>query len=158
MDFDFDLLPYRPEDCPGLARLFYDTVHRVCAADYAPRELDAWATGAVDLAVWNASFLAHRTLVAWHGGDIIGFGDMDAVGCFDRLYVHADFQHRGIASALANELEAGCAAPLLSVYASRTAKGFFLRRGYRLIRPNVVVRQDVELENFYLEKRRPQPL
>ena len=73
-------LPYRPEDCPGLAALFYDTVHRVCRRDYTLRELNAWASGQVDLEAWNASFLAHRTLVAWHGSTIAGFGDLDPSG------------------------------------------------------------------------------
>ncbi len=147
-------LPYRPEDCPGLAALFYDTVHRVCRRDYTLRELNAWASGQVDLEAWNASFLAHRTLVAWHGSTIAGFGDLDPSGYFDRLYVHADFQRRSIATALADLLEAGCTAPLLSVYASRTAKSFFLHRGYRLIRPNRVERHGIWIENFYLEKER----
>lgn len=47
---------YDPEDCQSLARLFYDTVHTVNAADYTPEQLSAWATGEVDLKAWNNSF------------------------------------------------------------------------------------------------------
>ena len=64
MPNDFALRPYAPADCPALAALFYDTVHTVAAADYTPAQLDAWADGAPDLAAWDASFRAHRTLVA----------------------------------------------------------------------------------------------
>lgn len=35
------LRPYRSEDCPALAALFYDTVHTVNARDYTPEQLDA---------------------------------------------------------------------------------------------------------------------
>ena len=49
---------YDPGDCAGLARLFYDTVHRVNVADYSPEQLDAWDSGDVDLDEWNRSFLA----------------------------------------------------------------------------------------------------
>ena len=28
------LTPYAPEDLPAVLELFYDTVHRVCRADY----------------------------------------------------------------------------------------------------------------------------
>lgn len=42
--------PYRSADCPALAELFYETDHTVCARDYTPEQLDAWATGEVDLA------------------------------------------------------------------------------------------------------------
>ena len=58
------LRPYRTADCAELAALFFNTVHTVNAKDYTPVQLDAWADGQVDLAAWDKSFLAHRTLVA----------------------------------------------------------------------------------------------
>ena len=51
----------------------------------------------MDLAAWDVSFLAHRTLVAVEGETIVGFADMDGSGYLDRLYVHRDFQRRGVA-------------------------------------------------------------
>ena len=60
-----ELRAYRPEDCPAMGALFYDTVHTVCTGEYDPRQLDAWAPPeGVDLAAWNESFSAHVTLVA----------------------------------------------------------------------------------------------
>jgi len=56
--------PYRPSDCGAMAELFYDTVHSVNAADYSPQQLDAWASGQVDLEAWDRSFREHCTLVA----------------------------------------------------------------------------------------------
>ena len=91
------LRPYRTADCAELAALFFDTVHTVNARDYTPVQLDAWADGQVDLAAWDKSFLAHRTLVAEDAGRIVGFADMDASGYLDRLYVHRDFRRRGAA-------------------------------------------------------------
>lgn len=41
--------PYQTADCEALARLFYDTVHTVNAKDYTEQQLNAWATGTVDL-------------------------------------------------------------------------------------------------------------
>lgn len=87
---------YHPADCAGMARLFYETVHTVNAADYSPAQLDAWATGEVDLEAWNRSFLARRTRIAEEDGRIIGFADMDDTGYLDRLYVHRDYQRRGV--------------------------------------------------------------
>lgn len=89
------LRPYRSEDCPALAALFYDTVHTVNARDYTPEQLDAWADGQVDLAAWDASFLAHTTLVAEAEGIIVGFADLGDDGYLDRLYVHKDWQGEG---------------------------------------------------------------
>ena len=99
------LREYIPSDCAQLAELFYQTVHSVNAKDYTKEQLDAWATGEVDLQAWDASFRAHRTIVATESGKIVGFGDMDETGYLDRLYVHKDYQGQGIASAICDELE-----------------------------------------------------
>lgn len=146
------LRPYRPEDCPELARLFYDTVHTVNAADYSPEQLSAWASGEVDLASWNASFLAHRTLVAEGEDGILGFGDMDENGYLDRLYVHRDHQHQGIAGAICDALESASDAPEFTTHASITAKPFFEKRGYTVIHCQQVQRRGVWLTNFAMRK------
>ncbi|MEG2182627.1 MAG: GNAT family N-acetyltransferase, partial [Oscillospiraceae bacterium] len=86
---------------------------------------------------------------------IVGFGDMDNNGYFDRLYVHKDYQGKGIAAAIATELERlaemqGILA--FSTHASVTAKPFFEKRGYCVVRENKVIRNGVELTNFIMEK------
>ena len=96
---------YRTEDCAEMAKLFYDTVHTVNAADYTEPQLNAWATGEVDLSKWNASFQIHNTVIAEIDGTIVGFGDMDETGYLDRLYVHKDHQRQGIATAICDALE-----------------------------------------------------
>ena len=146
--------PYRSADCPALAELFYETVHTVCAWDYAPEQLDAWAPGQVDLAAWDTSFLAHRTLAAVEGETIVGFADMDGSGYLDRLYVHRDFQRRGVASALCDALEAASAAETFTTHASRTARPFLEHRGWRVVREQTVLRRGVALNNFVMEKFR----
>lgn len=144
---------YRSEDCSALARLFYDTVHTVNTRDYTPEQLDAWADGQVDLAAWDASFLAHHTLVAEEAGKILGFGDMDAAGYLDRLYVHRDHQGQGVATALCDALEAACPVKVFTTHASLTARSFFEGRGYRVLRRQTVVRRGVALDNYVMEKR-----
>ena len=66
--------PYKSSDCPALAQIYYDTIHTVNAVDYTQAQLDAWATGNVDLAAWDAYFLARHSFVAELGGQIVGFG------------------------------------------------------------------------------------
>ena len=147
------LRPYRPDDCPALAALFYQTVHTVNAAHYTPAQLDAWApAGGPDLAAWDESFRAHLTLVAELDGKLAGFGDMDtACGYLDRLYVHKDFQDRGVATALCGALEQAAAGPV-TTHASVTARPFFARRGYRVLRAQQVERRGVRLANYVMEK------
>ncbi|MGN0629550.1 MAG: GNAT family N-acetyltransferase [Oscillospiraceae bacterium] len=146
---------YEPADCESLGRLFYETVHSVCAGDYPSEQLFAWADGNIDLSKWNASFLKHRTLVAVVDGKIAGFGDMDETGYLDRLYVGKDFQRRGVASALCAALEGGSSAPTFTTHASITAKPFFQKRGYRVIREQQVERKGILLTNFVMAKENP---
>ena len=143
--------PYRPEDCEALARLFYDAVHTVNAKDYTKAQLDVWATGNVDLEAWDRSLTAHFTLVAEENGVITGFGDMDSSGYLDRLYVHRDFQGKGIASVLCDRLESSVSG-LITTHASITAMPFFARRGYRILRRQEVERHGVLLANYVMER------
>lgn len=141
------LRPYRSEDCPVLAALFYDTVHTVNARDYTPEQLDAWADGQVDLAAWDASFLAHTTLVAEAEGIIVGFADLADDGYLDRLYVHKDWQGRGVATALCDALPGA-----KLTHASLTARPFFEKRGWQVVKEQQVERRGVLLTNFVMKR------
>ena len=141
------LRPYRSEDCPALAALFYDTVHTVNARDYTPEQLDAWADGQVDLAAWDASFLAHTTLVAEAEGIVVGFADLADDGYLDRLYVHKDWQGRGVATALCDALPGA-----KLTHASLTARPFFEQRGWQVVKEQQVERRGVLLTNFVMKR------
>ena len=143
---------YGSRDCPALIRLFRETVHTACAGNYGPEQLDAWATGQVDEAAWNESFLRHTTFVAEENGTILGFGDMDETGYLDRLYVHHAHQREGIATAICDALEQAVPSACYTTHASITAKPFFMQRGYRVVRQQTVVRYEVEMTNFIMEK------
>lgn len=145
---------YRPEDLPVLVALFYDTVHAVCAADYTLAQLDAWAPADMDASAWAASLAAHHTVVAVEGGTIVGFGDMAADGYLDRLFVHKDFQRRGVAKAICDALEGASRAERFTTHASITARPFFEKRGWRILTAQTVERRGVFLTNYRMERRR----
>lgn len=100
-----EIRKYQPSDCKVLAELFYHTVHTVNVKDYTEAQANAWATGRLDLEKWNRSFQEHYSLVAVDNGIIVGFGDIDETGYLDRLFVHADYQGKGIGTAICNQLE-----------------------------------------------------
>lgn len=142
---------YRSEDCEEMAELFYHTVHTVNVKDYPAEQLDVWATGQVDLERWDRSFREHFSLVAVEDERIVGFGDIDETGYLDRLYVHADYQGRGIATAICDRLESEISGTV-TTHASITARPFFESRGYRVIKEQQVERQGIFLKNFVMEK------
>lgn len=143
---------YRSSDCEKLYQLFYDTVHTVNVGDYTEEQLNVWATGSVDLTEWNKSFLEHYTVVAIENDTIAGFGDMDKTGYLDRLYVHKDYQNKGIATAICDNLEQVFRFDKITTHASITAKPFFINRGYKVIKEQYVIRGGIALKNYVMEK------
>lgn len=143
---------YQSEDASQLARLFYETVHHINAKDYTPAQLNAWATGQVNLDQWHHSFLTHDTMVATDNGIIVGFGDMDETGYLDRLFVHKDYQRQGIATAICDALERRSPKNHFTTHASLTAQGFFVQRGYRIVQKLSVQRNGIALTTLLMEK------
>ena len=138
-----------------MAKLFYDTVHEVNIRDYTAEQVNAWADGNIDLAAWDKSFTEHYTVVAEENGVIVGFGDItEGGGYLDRLYVHKDYQRKGVATAICDALESYPDTDELTVHASITAKPFFISRGYSVVKKQEVVRRGVVLTNFVMKKMR----
>ena len=106
---------YQSSDCEELAELFYNTVHAVNTKDYTKEQVDVWATGQIDLKAWNQSLQEHFSIVAVENDTIIGFGDIDKSGYLDRLFVHLEYQGKGIATAICNRLESEFKRILLSM-------------------------------------------
>lgn len=142
---------YESTDCKELAELFYNTVHTINAKDYTKEQLDAWASGQVDLEKWDQSFQEHFTVVAVKNGIIVGFGDIDTTGYFDRLYIHKNNQRKGIATAICDQLESKVQGKIVT-HASVTAKPFFEKRGYKVLKEQQVVRKEIFLKNYVMEK------
>ena len=143
---------YQSADCKEIVELFYNTVHTVNARDYSKEQLDVWAGRDIDLAKWDCSLAAHNAYVAVEDGIIVGFGDIDKSGYLDRLYVHKDYQGRGIATAICDKLESVVRTEKIVVHASITAKGFFAKRGYVVIKKQEVERDGIRLINYVMEK------
>lgn len=107
----------------------------------------------MNLKKWNQSLQVHYSIVAVENGIIVGFGDIDKTGYLDRLFVHADYQGKGIATAICDQLER-VVEQNITTHASITAKSFFEKRGYSVVKKQQVERQGVLLTNFVMEKKR----
>ena len=143
---------YQQADCQAVAELFYKTVHTVNASDYTKAQLAVWATDEPDLKQWDQSLQSHFSVVALENDTLIGFGDIDQTGYLDRLFTHADYQRRGVATAICHQLEQAVAGRIVT-HASITARPFFESRGYQVVREQQVARQGVLLTNFVMEKK-----
>ena len=141
---------YRSDDCKEISGLFYETVHTVNAKDYSREQLCAWAHGSDQLLINNDKFLKQKTFIAESDGAILGFASIDGSGYLDMLFVHKDFQRRGIATALCNEAEKDFS--VIKTFASVTAKPFFEKRGYVVTGIRESERSGITLKSFEMQK------
>ncbi len=142
---------YREEDQAEILSLFYETVHTVNAKDYNEKQLDAWAPKDNDYEHLKAALRNNLTLLAIEDGKITGFADIDENGYLDHLFVHKDYQRRGIASALCSRMEEGF--KRIETHASITARPFFEKRGYVVVKAQDVEIRGEVLRNYVMEKR-----
>ena len=148
-----EIRKYRHDDLEEIIALFKETVLCVNRKDYAQNQVEAWANRA-EPTRWSVSLQKHLTYVAVENGMITGFGDMDENGYLDRLFVHKDFQGMGIATAICDRLERETECGSFLVNASITARPFFERRGYNVIKSQEVEIDGVLLTNYVMKKRR----
>ncbi len=144
------LRKYQEKDLSSLIRLFQETVTNIPEADYSFLERKAWSEN-IFPEKWNKSLKEHLSYVALLEGKIVGFADMAFDGYFDRLYVAKDYQGRGIATLLLKRLESEIKGPY-RVEASISALSFFIKHGYRIVKEQKVLRNNVYLRNFQMKK------
>ncbi|MGN0819178.1 MAG: GNAT family N-acetyltransferase [Christensenellaceae bacterium] len=143
---------YKIEYLETLARLFYETVHFVNAQNYTTKQLNAWAPNQDSLKSRCNDLLTQKTLVAETDGKIVGFGSIDKDGYLDLLFVHKDYQMKGVATALCDALESDFS--VITAHSSITAKPFFEKRGYKTIKSQNVERCGEKLQNFEMKKNK----
>jgi putative acetyltransferase len=146
---------YTPADLVGLISLFRDTVRRINCRDYSDQQVLTWAPDHIDPQQWSRRFETKAVRVAELEGAAVGFVEVARDGQIDMLYVHADHQGEGIATALLRAAEAWAQTRGLArlfTEATITARPFFERRGFRVIAPQRVIRRALEFINYRMDK------
>lgn len=157
MNSSISITTFNETDTSSVLELFYDTVHTTGKNQYTQEQLNAWAPSkTLNMESWKERFLASQTLVAKNGSTIVGFGNLENQGTsIDMVYVHKDWQRKGIATALLEKLEAILIQNGLfeaNVEVSLMARPFFEHMGYRWIMDNRKMKNGVELFNFVMKK------
>ena len=143
---------YKNSDCEKLFKLFYDTVHSVNSKDYTDKQTNVWASADTNIKEWGKRFSETYTVIALENNIIMGFGNIDNTGYLDMLYVHKDYQGKKVASFICDNLEKTFNVSEITVHASITAKPFFEKRGYEVIKKQQVKRKGIFLENYIMKK------
>lgn len=142
-------------DLPALKALFVQTIQQACTNDYTPAEIKVWTSTVENADRWQLMLDTQCVLVAHEGDAVAGFGTLKEGNYLDFMYVHPDFLRRGIASQLLEALEKEAqkhSTATISSDISITARPFFERKGYVVIRKNHNERDGEVLINFKMEK------
>ncbi len=149
---------YRAGDAPEIVRLFFETIRSVNRADYSEAQVEAWAPNVPDPQEWHVRMAGRQTLVSELGDEVVGFAELEDDGHLDMLYVRKDALGRGVGQRLYEAVERKARSQGLGrifTEASVTAKPFFERRGFRIVREQIVVVRGVGMTNFVMEKDLP---
>ncbi|MEP1449232.1 MAG: GNAT family N-acetyltransferase [Paraglaciecola sp.] len=149
-------------------QLFYQTVHGINAQDYSQNQLDAWAPNSFDQHLWQKKLTTLGTFVCVNSrriqGDnddkkannvILGYSDLQKDGYIDHFFCHQQHQGLGVGTALMtyiHNLAQKRGITQLSADVSITAKGFFEKHDFNIVKSqNVLIRGQI-LENFKMVK------
>jgi putative acetyltransferase len=145
--------PYTIADIDTIMEIFLSAVHVIASKDYSPAQIAAW--GQVDRERWIKRCDNRPVWIAEIKGIAAGFADLESNGHLDMLFVHAGYQHQGVASALLRHIEEHAIAIGISrifTEASITARPFFEKKGFKLITAQIVEIRGQQLKNFRMEK------
>src|SRR5262249_40612326 len=104
---------------------------------------------------WARRLSGTFTFVAVEGGEVVGFGNLEADGHLDCLYTHAHYQGQGVGTALVAAMEAKArelGLTRLFTEASITARPFFERRAFRVLQPQQVECRGSWFTNYRMDK------
>lgn len=144
-----------PEDLEELQALFVETIRATCSNDYNKDQINAWTASVENIDRWNRLISHQYSIVAEIDSKIVGLAALDDPEYLDFLYVHKDYQRRGIANVLFDELK------LESLHqghyklisdVSITAKQFFESKGFEVVKENKKEIRGVEITNYRMKE------
>ncbi|MCB1113089.1 MAG: GNAT family N-acetyltransferase [Chlamydiales bacterium] len=148
---------YDEQDTEELAKIFYNTIHNINCRDYTKEQLDVWAPKtSLQPQGWLKKFQRTNPFVATANGQIVGFAEFEPNGHIDCFYCHHEWVGKGVGSALLNAMnEKALEFGVDKIFAevSITAKPFFEKNGFKVIRKQEVEREGLKRVNFQMEKR-----
>lgn len=144
------------QDIPEMRKLFRATVLTVNSKDYTKEEVEDWASCGDSVEHWKELLAKNDYIGALDGqGGIVGFSSMNAEGYLHSMFVHKDWQGKGVATLLLSEMEKIArryGVHKISVEVSVTARPFFEKHGYKVVKEQKAKANRLYLTNYVMEK------
>lgn len=142
--------PAAAADAEAVHAIVLQALRETNARDYSSSVIDRLVLTLPDKA--GSHLTIWRALVAIVDGQVVGTGRLNGQ-TVSAVYVHPDYQGRGIGAKLMDAVENAALAQsrrTLSMQSSVTAKPFYARRGFRLVQegsfgeePTIVMSKDI---------------
>ena len=141
-------------DLEEMQELFLGAIKNIPNSDYSEKQTEAWASTVKNKERWKSMLANQHVLIAEINLKIVGFGSLDR-DYIDFMYVHKDFLRKGIASKIfeglqRKSIELGC--NQLTSNVSKTARPFFETKGFRIIKENKNLINEVEIINYHMSQ------
>ena len=146
---------FRVSDAVEVAKLHRNTIRFVNSKDYPPKQIKVWS-GRTTAKRFRDSIKEFFRFVAVDNSKIIGFGDFTKEGELKGLYVHKDYQGKGVGSLLLKKIEKSARLKRfkkLFLYSTITAKTFYMKNGYKVIKKTKLRIKNQKLTVYKMEKQ-----
>ena len=139
------------EDLDAILNLFVESIEATCSVDYSPAQIKAWTASVQDRSKWFDRLTKQYFVVAEALGYLLGFASMENDNYVDLMYVNHKFQGQGVAKGLLHHLLECTTESKITTHASITAKPFFERNGFKVVKENRFELRGVEIVNFEMQ-------
>lgn len=156
MNFKISIKIAELEDLPKIQSLFVDTIENICKNEYSPEQIEAWTSSVNNIEVWEKRITEQYFITAIYKDQIVGFASLKNNDYLDLLYVHKDYQRKGIADQLYSDIEntaIKAGASSLTADVSKSAKPFFIKKGFSIQKKQKNIIQNTEIINYKMENR-----
>ena len=144
------------EDLPYITSLFRDTIVHINSKDYSDKQITVWSSAANDIDKWEERIKNSYFLVAEYRGIIAGFAYLTKGYFFEGLFVHKDYQHKGIGSHLMRIIESKVISEGYEVIKSDiniTALEFFENHYYDVDKKQLKNFKGMNFQNYLVSKK-----
>ncbi len=146
---------YERKDAHVTWELKFQTIRNINIRDYSSEQVTAWAPANFDMDVWLKRVDDMKPFIAELNDQVVGFADLQQDGYIDHFFCHADYQGIGVGRALMEHIFSTGRSNGVSRYyssVSLTARPFYERYGFRVVKEQQMEVNRLLLTNFVMEK------
>lgn len=143
-------------DIPEMQELFRSTVLNINIKHYTQEEVEDWASCGDNPGRWKELLFYNQYIGAFNEENLmIGFSSMNKEGYLHSMFIHKDWQGKGVATQLLSEVEHMARqykVTEITTEVSLTARPFFEKKGYEVVNIQKCRANKLELTNFVMRK------